>query len=50
MGMVAVRPADLASSVKRRLGTDGHTALVAAGAGQIKDGCVVFLRPVAVAG
>lgn len=46
--MVAVRAADLACPA--RVGSDGRTALVAAGTGPIRGGdVVVFLKPVAVA-
>ncbi len=49
-GMVAVRAADLASPCRRGLGTDGRTAVTAAGAGRIRSGdLVVWLKPVAVA-
>jgi hypothetical protein len=48
-GVVAVRVADLACPARRGLGGDGRTALVAAGAGQIRSGdLVVWLKPVAV--
>jgi hypothetical protein len=48
--MVAVRVADLASPARVGLGSDGRTALTAAGAGPIRSGdVVVFLKPVAVA-
>src|SRR6266498_2876589 len=48
-GMVAVRAADLASPCRRGLGTDGRTAVTAAGAGRIRSGdLVVWLKPVAV--
>jgi hypothetical protein len=49
-GVVAVRVADLASPARPGLGSDGRSALVAAGAGKIRTGDrVVFLKPVAVA-
>jgi hypothetical protein len=50
-GMVAVRVADLRSPARVGLGTDGRTALVAAGgAGPIRTGdVVVFCKPVAIA-
>jgi hypothetical protein len=49
-GMVAVRVADLASPCRRGLGSDGRTALTAAGAGRVRSGdLVVWLKPVAVA-
>ena len=49
-GMVAVRVADLASPAGPGLGRDGRSALVVAGAGEIRSGDrVVFLKPVAVA-
>src|SRR6266576_755896 len=48
-GMVAVRVADLSSPAGRRVGKDGRTALVAAGAGPVTTGdTVVFLKPVAI--
>jgi hypothetical protein len=48
--MVAVRAADLAWPARVGVGSDGRTALVAAGAGPIRSGdVVVFLKPVAVA-
>jgi hypothetical protein len=48
--MVAVRAADLASPARVGLGSDGRTALTAAGAGAIRSGdVVVFCKPVAVA-
>jgi hypothetical protein len=40
-GMVAVRAADLASPARVGLGSDGRTALVAAGTGAIRSGDVV---------
>ena len=49
-GMVAVRVADLAWPAGPGLAGDGRTALVAAGAGEIRTGDVVmFLKPVAIA-
>ncbi|MGH3399227.1 MAG: hypothetical protein ACRDPO_31530 [Streptosporangiaceae bacterium] len=49
-GMVAVRIADLAWPAGPGPGSDGRSALVAAGAGRIRSGdVVVFLKPVAVA-
>jgi hypothetical protein len=48
--MVAVRAADLASPARVGVGSDGRTALTAAGAGPIRSGdVVVFCKPVAVA-
>jgi hypothetical protein len=48
--VVALRAADLASPARVGLGSDGRTALTAAGAGPIRSGdVVVFLKPVAVA-
>jgi hypothetical protein len=49
-GMVAVRVAGLSSPAGPGMGRDGRTALVAAGAGEIRTGdLVVFLKPVAIA-
>ena len=48
-GMVTVAVADLASPCRAGLGKDGRTALIAAGAGQIRSGeLVVWLKPVVI--